>query len=407
MHTHPNGEKRSVRNRPGIFVRETARGERRYMVFYRDSDGRQRWKTVGPSLREAIAFQDEVRSKKRKGERVVPSKATLAEVADQWLAAQHRLRPRTRETYATSLRVHVLPRLGPVKDRRADHGRHRRLILAMQEGGSAGWTIRGALSPLSRVLGHAARRGLIAENPMTRLERGERPAIAKREMRILDRAEIEGLLAAANDTKTPYRTLIATAVFTGLRQGELLGLTWGDIDFDRGVVRVRKQLDRSSGERVEPKTPAAIREVLLFDGLAALLKAHRERAFALGRAGHGDLVFAAPWSGGPLSARNVAKRGLEKALERAGLNGAGRPRLRWHDLRHTFASLLIAGGHNVTFVSRQLGHASPSITLNIYAHEFDQASHAERARDEMQERFGGMLAAEGGAAVVPLPEARL
>lgn len=84
----------------------------------------------------------------------------------------------------------------------------------------------------------------------------------------------------------------------------------------------------------------------MFDGLASLLKSHRERAFALGRAGAGDLVFAAPWSGGPLSARNVAKRGLEKALERAGLNGDGRPRLRWHDLRHTFASLLIAGGHN-------------------------------------------------------------
>lgn len=129
----------------------------------------------------------------------------------------------------------------------------------MQEGGSAGWTIRGALSPLSRVLGHAARRGLIAENPMTRLERGERPAIAKREKRILDRAEIERLLAAANDSKTPYRTLIATAVFTGLCQGELLGLVWADIDFDAALIRVRKQLDRSSGARVEPKTQAAVR----------------------------------------------------------------------------------------------------------------------------------------------------
>src|SRR5439155_17677268 len=99
----------------------------------------------------------------------------------------------------------------------------------------------------------------------------------QREMRILQREEIAALLASSRPT---YRTLLATAIFTGLRFGELLGLTWADIDFEARLVRVRKQLDRwKEGElprRVEPKTPQAIREVVLTPTLAKMLNEHRQ-----------------------------------------------------------------------------------------------------------------------------------
>src|SRR3954471_20563788 len=90
--------------------------------------------------------------------------------------------------------------------------------------------------PLGRILNHAARRGLIASNPITRLERRERPAVARREMRILSRDEITKLLDAA---RARYRTLVAAAVLTGLRQGEILGLRWDDVDCDANVIHVR------------------------------------------------------------------------------------------------------------------------------------------------------------------------
>ena len=106
----------------------------------------------------------------------------------------------------------------------------------MREAGYAGATIRKALAVLGGVLGHAARRGMIAQNPIRRLERGERPPVERREMRTLDVGEIAALLRAASE---PYRTLLATALFTGLRQGELLGLTWGDVDLVGLVVRSR------------------------------------------------------------------------------------------------------------------------------------------------------------------------
>ena len=199
-------------------------------------------------------------------------------------------------------------------------------------------------------------------------------------MRVLTREEIERLFSHAPDY---YRTLIATALFTGLRIGELLGLVWADVDFDAGLVRVRKQLDPGRrGQppaRVEPKTTQAIRAVVLMPELAELLREHRRRLLAAGLARPDGFVFASA-TGGPLQRGNVVRRGLDKAVKRAGLATAGMPRLRFHDLRHTYASLLIAQGLNVVFVSRQLGHATPAITLTVYAHLFDHAHHAQAAR---------------------------
>lgn len=108
-------------------------------------------------------------------------------------------------------------------------------------------------------------------------------------MRVLDSSEIGRLLDAA---PSRYRAVIATAVFTGLRLGELLGLTWADVDLDAGLVHVRRQLDRTGAGRVPPKTPQAVREVGLMPALVKTLRAHREQSFARGHAKPEDYVFA-------------------------------------------------------------------------------------------------------------------
>jgi integrase len=125
--------------------------------------------------------------------------------------------------------------------------------------------------------------------------------------------------------------------------------------------------------------------------LVRILREHKERAFAAGVARPEHFVFAS-LAGGPLHYRNVVRRGLDKAVETAGLAEGGKPKLRWHDLRHTAASLLISEGLNVAFVSRQLGHADPSITLKVYARLFDAAEHAQRASDALEASFGSILA---------------
>jgi integrase len=374
----------------------------RYEITYTDSDGRQRWKTITGGLKDARRARAKVVTKLGDGERVAPSRQTFREVADVWLRTQTGgLRPRTRNVYATSLTMHVYPRLGRMRIQDVSEDRIARLLADLRdEAGLAPGTIRGVLTPLGRVLGYATRRGLIPQNPVRQLERGERPKLERREMRILDSAEIGRLL---NHALLNYRALLTTAVFTGLRQSELLGLVWADVDLDAGIVKVRKQLDRS-GERVVPKTPKAVREVDVFPALVQVLRAHREAMLARGFTKQTDYVFTTE-TGTPMYWRNVSARGLGKAVVRAGLDEEGKPSLRFHDLRHTYASMLIGQGEDVTYVAAQMGHASPKITLDVYARLFDRKARAETAKARMESAHGKLLGSVtdwAAGAVTPL-----
>src|SRR3954471_17940428 len=314
------------------------------------------------------------------------ARPSFGEVGEEWLELQTHLRPRTHDLYRTALQRHLAPRIGTMPIGDVDEEVIAGVIAHLEAQGLSGWTVRGILVPLGRVLSYAVRRKLIPDNPIRRLERRERPSVIRREMRILRSEEIEALLGAATPA---YRPLLATAIFTGLRQSELLGLQWADLDFEGGVLHVRRQLDRS-GDYTQPKTPKALREVVLMPSLAALLREHKIRS------AHGspsDPVFATA-TGRPMYYRNVTRRGFTAAITKAALIGEGETRLRFHDLRHTYASLLIAQGLNVVFISRQLGHASPSMTLDVYGGLFDRAEHARRAAEGLEMAFAATLAGE-------------
>ena len=377
-----------VKDRRGLYYRDLPGGRRRYEITYLDSDGRRRWEVVEGNLRDAEAKLDSIKDRRRKGERVAPTKATFTDVANAWLDGQAQLRPKTIRTYRWALDVHVIPRLGRLRIASVNEDDVAGLISGMVAAGYRPWTIRAVLTPLSRVLGHAARRGMIASNPVRKLEVGERPALRRGEMRILTREEIGKLLSKADP---PYRPILATAIFTGLRLSELLALQWSEISFGDGTVHVRKQLD-GKGNRVDPKTPQAIRDVVMMPSLAKVLREHKLASLYKRPT---DFVFASA-TGGPLDGRNVSQRGKDEAIKRAKLEADGQPRLTMHQLRHSFASLLIAQGANVTFVSRQLGHVDPSITLKVYAHLFDGAEHAQRASDLLEAGFGNLLETSHG-----------
>lgn len=255
------------------------------------------------------------------------------------------------------------------------------LIATLRGKGLAAKTINGSLVPLGRILKHALRRGHITTNPLDRLEQHERPRNARREQRVLNHDEISRLL----DASLPrYRTFLATAIYTGMRLSELLGLTWADIDLDQQLIHVRYQLSRARHDRparrVPLKTRAATRDIPLPPQLAALLRRHK---LASRYSAERDYVFASA-TGTPLQGRNVERRGLTQAADKAGLNPEGQPRLRVHDLRHTYASHLIIDLHlDIPQVSRILGHARPSITLDTYTHLYNHATHTQNIRDRL------------------------
>jgi integrase len=387
--------KRHVRVERGIFKRETADGVR-YEFNYTDSSGATRWSTVR-TLKEAREGRATKLAAVARGERIVPTKVTVAEYAPTWLASQSHLRKNARDWYRHALNSYIIPKLGRLKLSAVTTDDVAALIAHMREQGYAAWTINGTLTPLRSMYNTAVRRGLAPVNPVRGLTKSERPKPDAREPRFLSSDEIGRLV-----THCPplYRALIATALFTGTRQGETLALRWSDIDLDAGVVRVRRQLLRD-GTLAPPKTKRGSRDVTIFPALVALLREHRKAALARGFARPDDFVFASA-AGGPWHYRNVVRRGLDKATEAAGVNGDGRPRLRWHDLRHTYASLLIGQGENVVYVSRQLGHADASITLKTYAHLFDAAEHARRASDRLEAGFAKVL--QSGTALQPVAD---
>ncbi|MFQ5736773.1 MAG: site-specific integrase [Thermodesulfobacteriota bacterium] len=152
-------------------------------------------------------------------------------------------------------------------------------------------------------------------------------------------------------------------MLTGLRRGELLALQWGDVDFANGIIHVRRSLYR--GSFVSPKSKRSVRKVVMTPNLAGVLKKHK-----LESPGNGlDLIFS-NGEGKPLDPDNLIRREFLPALRRAGLR-----KVRFHDLRHTFATLLISQGENVKFIQTQLGHASVQTTLDRYRHLLPETHH--------------------------------
>jgi integrase len=260
---------------------------------------------------------------------------------------------------------------------------------AKREQGLSENTRQGMKSPLARIFKHAIRRGYVSRSPLSQLESDELPkAQNKRASRVLNRDELGKLLAHAPKT---YKPVIATAALTGMRLMELLGLTWADVDFEANAIRVRFQLSRATKEnpakRVPLKTKAGSRDIRMEPDLKALLlrlkMASRFKTDS-------DYVFSTQ-AGTPFNYRNVCVRGLEKAAEDAGLNVEGKASLVMHDLRHTYGSHLVQQGLDPVRVSRQMGHARPSITLDVYAKEFEQAQHADDVADKLTAAFGGVL----------------
>jgi integrase len=377
-----NPRRTKVPGRPGVYRSNSGK----YEVQYRDSDGRNRFKTVEGGLMDAVAYRAELVGKINKGERIAPSRLTFGDYAEEWFEGlvlrAKPLRPRTREAYRYQLDKHLLPRFARRKLTSVSTDDVARLVGEMKEAGLGGWTVHGTLTTLSGMMGRAARKGLIASNPVRGLERDERPELPQAEKRVLSESELARLLDSAGDT---YRPLISVLALTGLRIAEALGLAWEDVDFAEGVIHVRAQLDRKR-ERVTLKTKTARRDVVLVPPLAKLLKLHRIKSL---HKAPSDFVFPSPDGRG--ADHRAAGRGIKRAVNRAGL-GEG---VSAHNLRHGFASMLIVGLKlDPVNAASQLGHASPTITLNTYAHLFEQARHADDMRDALDQGYGHLL---GGA----------
>jgi integrase len=352
---------------PGVAYRLKTDGTRQHMIWYVGTDGKPRWENVEGGLGDAHRARCKIVDRIAHGHKIAPTRTLFAQFAREWLEEQINLRPNSVAAYQYAIEKHLIPRLGVrTQLRDVDVGLVAAMIGDMRAEGLKGNTIRQVLKPLSRIMKTAVRRGLVTTNPVELLERCERPQSDQATMNILDSNEIVLVLNNATDH---WRPLLTTAIFTGLRVSELLDLRWDDVDWEAGVVRVN-----------DSKTPAARREVVLMDSLQQMLAA---RSLEPNLSGY---VFEST-TGKRMDRKGPGKYGLKPALKRAGIT----KRVRFHDLRHTFASILIAAGNDPLYVAEQLGHTNASFTLRTYGHLMDRDDRRRVAREKMQSAFGQVL----------------
>lgn len=286
---------------------------------------------------------------------------------------------RTFHNYRSQIRNHILPALGKKKLRALKLEDVEALYRSMAASGLSPATVRYVHAVLHRALKQATVRGLVSRNVA---EGASLPRPGKQEIRPLSPEEVRRFLGAARGDR--LEALYVVAVTCGLRQGELLGLRWSDIDLEAGRLTVRRQLQRSrdgSGLVFSPTKTKRNQAIRLGNHGIEVLKAHRrrqyeERRLAKGLYPESDLVFVTK-QGTPLDPSNLVNRHFKPLLGRAGL-----PDIRFHDLRHVCATLLLSEGVSVKVVQEVLGHSSVSVTMDVYSHVLpDMQERAAEAMD--------------------------
>jgi integrase len=295
--------------------------------------------------------------------------------------AESRLRPRTFKTQKMYVDKHIVPALGKIPLAKLTPQHVQAFLNEEREKGLAGWTLRQIRSIMRAALHVGARYGLVSRNVV---QYTDAPTLTAAEITPLSPEQARAFLAGIAGDR--LEALYVVAMATGLRQGELLGLAWEDIDLDAGQLTVSRQLQRFDGEyrMVDLKTAKSRRSIALPQVAVQSLRAHRarqaEQRLAAGPHWEGrGLVFARP-DGHPLNG-TVATKMFQKTIARLGL-----PRQRFHDLRHTAASLLLAQGVSLKEVSETLGHSQIGITANLYGHMFPEIRR--HVADRMDEILG-------------------
>ncbi len=352
----------------------------------------------------------ETRTKLREAQRkleddlpVTTNRVLLKTYLAQWLEESVRpsVAPRTYDSYAMLIKNHIVPAIGdhPLGRLNADHVQ--RMMNAQLKSGLSPRTVQYTQAVLRKALGQAMKRGKVSRNVATLVDP---PKSVHHEPTFLTPEDAGRLLDIVKDDR--LSALYSVALAIGLRQGEALGLSWNDIDLDAGRVTIRRQLqrlakpmsaepameDRKSAATTlvlsEPKTAASRRTIPLPSSVIEQLIVHRasqdeEREAFRDRwtkwGGHGGLVFCTPL-GTPIEATNLTRQ-FKAHLKTAKIPDT----LRWHDLRHSSATLMLAQGVNPRVVMETLGHRQISMTMNVYAHALPDAK--QDAADRMDLLF--------------------
>jgi integrase len=292
---------------------------------------------------------------------ITPSKESFGDFMKMWLEEKkNQTRNNTWVSYDSYTRTHVIPALGHLKLLELTPLHLRNFYKALQERPLSARTIRHIHFMLRAALDTAVKWELIIKNVSDAVDP---PRVKKVEMKVWDASQLNQFLKAAKDNR--YYTAFFVAATTGMRQSELLGLRWKDVDLTNGTLSITQTLDKQTGIFQETKTDSSKRSIKVESETISRLKQHKadqakEKLQAEDWTDHGLVICTS--KGTPMSGDNLSAR-FRHIIKETGL-----PPLRFHDLRHTHATLLLKQGLNPKIVQERLGHSSISVTLDTYSH---------------------------------------
>jgi integrase len=351
--------KRRGRGEGGIFQRADGLWCASVSAGYNAHGKRKRRTVYGHSKAEVREKLQALHASAARGVLNDADRLTVAEYLPRWLdnTVKPKVAPTTYNRYEQHVRLHLVPHLGKVRLSKLTPLHVEQLYGDMAKAGASASEQAKVGTALRMALRQAVRLQLLAYNPAADVPR---PKAQKEEIRPLDLQQVTLFLEAAKSDR--LYPLYVLALDSGMRQGELFGLQWPDFDFESGSVQVQRSLEEIKGKLrlKDVKTAKARRRIDLSPFALGVLHEHRKAMLAEGRAA--GPVFC-DTRGGWLRKSNFARGSFKPALERAGL-----PDTRFHDLRHTCATLLLLADVNVKIVSERLGHSKIQITLDTYSH---------------------------------------
>jgi len=305
---------------------------------------------------------------------------TLERFIEVWLSSKEiSRRPNTVRNYRRYSEMYILPVLGKMRLQNILPAHIRQLYIRMREEGKGARTIELVHVTLHCAFAQAIKEGILGRNP---LDAVERPRVETTHFQILTEDQARQFLIAASGS--PNEAIFYLALITGMRKGELLGLKWSDVDWDKGILLIQRQLQQAGSKSAvlaPPKTRAGRRAIKLGAGALAQLDAHRKRqelvkAVAGENWKENDLIFTS--SIGTFTDQSKVSKEFKRILKNAGL-----PDIRFHDLRHTSISFLLDVGTPVNTVQVRAGHSKASVTVDIYGHALvhSQEEAAERIEE--------------------------
>jgi integrase len=344
-------------------------------------DGKRLTK-YGKTQKECRTWITETLGKIENGLTYEGTQVTLEQFVESWLEGKELSRRlHTVLQYRQIVQQHILPHLGKMRLQDIQPAHVKQLYFRKRGEGRGDRTVQLIHTVLNNVLKQAVREGLLGHNPVDAVDR---PNVEQTEHPILSEEQARQLVIASMNTRNGM--LYYLALITGMREGELLGLKWSDLDWDKGILFIQRQSQRAPGQGlvlVPPKTRSGRRQIKLAQATQDRLTAHRDQLSKIKDAAgdrwqENDLIF--PNSLGKLKSCENLHREYKRFLKENRL-----PDIRFHDLRHTSLTLLLEMGTPINTVQQRAGHSKASITTDTYGHSMT------RSQDEAAQKIEEMI----------------